>query len=139
MKLTQTQTTILITLVTIGIILFVLYKVGLFVPQLPGGAKGDQLKYKNIADDAYTSLAGSNFSSYSFGRITTELLALTDPELTSVVNAYALKYKGKEYSSLSKLINGEYLACGDWYYLGYTSENCEKRDLLNKRLNQIGA
>lgn len=139
MKLTQTQTTILITFVTIGVIIYALYKAGVFVPRLSGGAKGDQLKYKNLADDAYNSLAGTNFSSYSFGRIANELLVLDNSELVSVVNAYASKYQSKELNTLRKLINNEYLACGDWYYMGYTSENCEKRDLLNKRFNEIGA
>lgn len=139
MKLTKTQTTIIIALIAIGVIVYILYKAGLFVRRVGGGAKGDQTPYKNKARDLHDSLIGNNASSTSFVRLANDLLDYDRAEFISTVNAYAVLYKEDEYNTLRKLINGEYLACGEWYYGFYTSEACELRNLLNQRLNDAGA
>lgn len=138
-KLTNTQVTILITLIAVGVILYILYKAGLFVPRVGGGKKGDQTPYKNKARDIHDSLIGNNASSTNFVRIANDLLDYDRAEFISTVNAYAVIYDEDEYNTLRKLINGEYFACGEWYWVFYTSEACELRNLLNQRLDDIGA
>lgn len=100
----------------------------------------DTTAYARAAENAYNRLSGWNNSGEYFISTANELMRFNNNELRLVVNEYEDLYSGdRNYPTLRSLINGEYLACGEWYWFWYTSESCELRRQLNSRLVEIGA
>lgn len=132
MQLTNTQQTAIIIIIAIAVVVFILYKAGVFVPQRTGGVKGDKSRYRNIAKDAYNSLSGTNTDVGDvYSRVATTLLELTNPELITVSNEYNKMYHTEESSinTLRKLMNNEWL---------FSTTNRAYRSALNIRFDEIG-
>lgn len=133
MEITRQQQTGIIIIVTIAIIVYVLWKAGIFLDLIRGGVKGDQTPYKNIARDAYNSLSRTNVDIGDvYQRVANKLLSLTNAELTSVANEYRKMYhdKGEDSNTLRNLLNNEWL---------FSPTNRDLRAQINSRLDQIGA
>ena len=154
MKLTQQNIIIIVLLVVLfGVVVFASAK-GAFRTRRPeleirdgdGGVitndegEIDDAVYRNKAEAIYRALNAWNFSDEGMLQVYNIISRATNNELRLIVNAYEKQFGNDEYyPTIRALLEGEYLACGNWYYFGYESTACQQRRECLERLTEIGA